>query len=237
MDPKKNSKADLSKRSLLFLQLGLILVLLISYFVIEWKSFDPITYEEPKLSMGDLDDEVMPVTVIIPTPPALPPPTIPDEIEVIDEDDPTPEDKISSTESFPDEIVPVKAIKEVPKDDPIEVPFEFIEDVPIFPGCEGLGSNAERKKCMSEKITRFVNFRFNKDLGNVGVSGVNRINVAFKIDAQGNIVDVQSRAPHPKLEQEAIRVIRSLPKMEPGKQRGKPVTVSYYLPIIFQAEQ
>lgn len=129
-------------------------------------------------------------------------------------------------------------IREAPKDDePIVVPYEFIEDVPIFPGCEGLQSNEERKKCMSQKITQFVNTRFNKNLGEeVGVSGVNRINVGFKIDKEGNIIDVQSRAPHPRLEAEARRVINSLPKMEPGKQRGKPVAVSYYLPIIFQIQ-
>lgn len=66
---------------------------------------------------------------------------------------------------------------------------------------------------MSQKITLFVNSRFNKDLGDrVGVTGINWINVAFKIDKEGNITDVQSRGPHPILEQEALRVINALPK-------------------------
>ncbi|WP_311196028.1 energy transducer TonB [Antarcticibacterium sp. 1MA-6-2] len=76
---------------------------------------------------------------------------------------------------------------------------------------------------MSEKITRFVNKNFDTDLGpKLNLKGINRVNVIFKIDKQGNIIDVQSRAPHPKLEEEAERVINALPQMQPGKQRGKP---------------
>ncbi len=240
MEPKKNSNADLRKRSLLFLQLSLIMVLLAAYLAIEWKTYAAPDQDYQYVSMGDLLEDEDPVVIIEdPAPPVVPPPPPPSvDPEIIDDDDPTPEDIIESTESFPDEIVKINDIKEAPKDDPILVPFEFIEDVPIFPGCEGMHTNDERKKCMSQKITRFVNSRFNKNLGEqVGVSGINRINVAFKIDKDGNIIDIESRAPHAKLEQEAIRVINALPKMEPGKQRGKPVAVSYFLPIVFQVEQ
>lgn len=240
MEPKKNSKVDLRKRSLLFLQLSLIMVLLAAYLAIEWKTFATTNYDDLKVSMGDMLEDEEPVLIIeIPAPPVIPPPPPPAaDPKVIDDEDPTLEDHIESTEDLPDEPVKMEDIKEAPKEEePILVPFEFIEAVPIFPGCEGLQSNDERKKCMSEKITQFVNSRFNKNLGDqVGVSGINRINVGFKIDKNGNIIDVQSRAPNPRLEQEAIRVIKSLPKMEPGKQRGKPVAVSYYLPIIFQVE-
>lgn len=239
MEPKKNSKADLRKRSLLFLQLSLIMVLLAAYLAIEWKTFTP----EPdyqKVSMGDLLPDEEPIVLLeIPTPPVVPPPPpLSVEPDIIEDDDPTPDDHIETTESIPDEIIKMDDIIEAPIDEPILVPFAIIEDVPIYPGCEGLQSNDERKKCMSEKITQFVNSRFNKNLGDqVGVTGINKINVAFKIDKEGNIIDVQSRAPHPRLEQEAIRVINALPKMEPGKQRGKPVAVSYYLPILFQVEK
>lgn len=240
MEPKKNTHADLRKRSLLFLQLSLILVLLAAYLAIEWKTFASSDQEDQKVFMGDLLEDEEPVVLIeTPTPPTVPPPPPPAaEPKIIEDEDPTPEDNMSSTEDLPEDIIDMDDIKEAPKDpEPILVPFEFIEDVPIFPGCEGLNSNAERKKCMSQKITQFVNSRFNKDLGaQVGVSGINKINVAFKIDQNGNIIDVQSRAPHPKLEEEAKRVINSMPQMEPGKQRGKPVSVSYFLPIIFQVE-
>jgi len=116
-----------------------------------------------------------------------------------------------------------------------DVPFAVIEQVPVFPGCENLGSNEEQKKCMSDKIQEFVNKNFNTDLGKeLNLSGRNRIIVQFKIDKQGNIADVRSRAPHPDLEVEAERVINSLPSMKPGKQGGVEVGVMYSLPIVFQ---
>ena len=58
----------------------------------------------------------------------------------------------------------------------------------------------------------------------------------FKIDKNGNITNVQARAPHNRLRDEAIRVIKLLPKMIPGKQRGRPVGVKYSLPIAFKVE-
>ncbi|PKQ43757.1 M56 family metallopeptidase [Confluentibacter flavum] len=118
-------------------------------------------------------------------------------------------------------------------DGQVEVPFAVIENVPTYPGCEK-GNNEQKKKCMSEKIQEFVGKKFNTDLASdLGLSGRQRITVMFKIDTEGNIVSVQSRAPHPALEEEATRVIKLLPKMQPGKQRGKPVIVPYSLPIVF----
>ncbi|MGM1057116.1 MAG: M56 family metallopeptidase [Bacteroidota bacterium] len=116
-----------------------------------------------------------------------------------------------------------------------DVPFAVIDQVPVFPGCENLSSNEEQKKCMSDKIQEYVNKNFNTSLGKeLNLSGVNRIIVQFKIDKQGDIVEVRSRAPHPDLEVEAERVINSLPSMEPGKQDGVEVGVMYSLPIVFQ---
>lgn len=91
---------------------------------------------------------------------------------------------------------------------------------------------------MSQKIQEFVNKRFNTDLASdLGLSGRQRITVLFKIDKTGSITGVQARAPHPGLEKEAARVINSLPKMLPGKQRGKEVTVPYSLPIVFVVQE
>ena len=90
---------------------------------------------------------------------------------------------------------------------------------------------------MSDKIGKFVNRKFNTDLaGDLGLTGRQKIYVGFKIDKSGNIVSVRARAPHPKLAKEAERVVKLLPKMKPGKQRGKAVIVPYSLPIIFQVQ-
>lgn len=237
MEVKKNYKADLTKSSLLFLQLGLIFILLLVYVVIEWKTSAPQDVYEEQLSMGALDEQIIPITEL-PTPPPPKLPTPPEIIEIAPNDPDVVEDPIESTESSQETIVDIKNIKEAPMDKPIEpVPFFLIENVPVYPGCEGLASNEERKKCMSDKITAFVNKKFNNNLGSqLGLSGINRINILFQIDTQGNIVGVQSRAPHPKLEQEAARVINALPKMKPGMQRGKAVPVSYSLPIVFKVQ-
>ena len=120
----------------------------------------------------------------------------------------------------------------------VTVPFGVVDEVPIFPGCDSLTTNEDRKTCMSNNISLFVNKNFNTKIGKEnGLTGMQRINVIFKIDNKGNIVDVRSRAPHPALEAEAVRVIKMLPKMLPGKQKGKVVTVPYSLPIIFQVQE
>ncbi|HAT63404.1 MAG TPA: energy transducer TonB, partial [Flavobacteriaceae bacterium] len=107
----------------------------------------------------------------------------------------------------------------------------------IYPGCESKTNNNDRKKCMETKVMEFVQNKFNTELANdLGLEGKQRISVQFKIDKEGNVVNVRARAPHPRLEQEAIRLVESLPKMIPGKQRGKPVGVLYALPILFKVE-
>ena len=148
------------------------------------------------------------------------------------------EDEIQSTETNLDEIVEVEEVVEAVEEEEVaDVPFAVIEDVPIFPGCENLKNNNERKACMSEKISKYVNKEFDTDLGSeLGLSGINRVIVQFRIDEKGNIGQVRARAPHPRLEKEAARVINSLPKMKPGKQRGKPVGVMYSLPIAFKVQ-
>ncbi len=118
------------------------------------------------------------------------------------------------------------------------VPFAVIDQVPVFPGCEDLGSNEAQKKCMSDKITDYVNKNFNTGLGKeLKLSGTNRIIVQFKIDKNGNIADARARAPHPALEEEALRVINGIPQMKPGKQDGEEVGVMYSLPIVFQVSE
>lgn len=117
-----------------------------------------------------------------------------------------------------------------------DVSFAIIENVPVFPGCEG--AEDELRACFQDKITAYVSTNFNANLGKeLGLaSGLKRVFVMFKIDAAGNITEAKARAPHKKLEEEALRVITSLPKMLPGKNKGKTVGVKYTLPIAFMVE-
>jgi len=116
------------------------------------------------------------------------------------------------------------------------IPFAEIEQAPIYPGCE----DAENKKrCFSTKITMLVNKKFNVQLPKtLGLTpGRKRIFVMFKIDKTGKVVDIKARAPHKKLEEEAIRVVKFIPPMTPGKQKGKAVAVKYSLPIVFNVQK
>ena len=118
----------------------------------------------------------------------------------------------------------------------IEVPFSVIENVPIYPGCEN-GNNQQRRDCMSRSLQELVNREFNTNLAvGLGLKGLQKINVVFKIDKNGLITGVRSRAPHPVLEAEVERVIKLLLPMKPGRQRGRSVIVPYSLPIVFKIE-
>ena len=116
-----------------------------------------------------------------------------------------------------------------------DVPFAVIDEVPVYPGCEGLSSNEERKACMTEKITAFVNENFDVEAAKpYARPGVNRIYVQFRINKDGSVEELGVRASSPELEEEARKVVNQFPKMTPGKQKGKEVGVLYSLPISFQ---
>ncbi len=119
----------------------------------------------------------------------------------------------------------------------IEIPYSVVDETPTFPSCETLDSNDKRKNCTSMKISEFVNKNFNTDLAiDLGLTGIQRLNIIFKIGEDGSISDIKATAPHPGLEKEAIRVIEALPKMTPGKQKGKVVVVPFSIPILFQVQ-
>ncbi|WP_299225556.1 M56 family metallopeptidase [uncultured Psychroserpens sp.] len=116
-----------------------------------------------------------------------------------------------------------------------EVPFSIVEETPTFTKCMDLSTNKERKRCMTNSLASFVNKNFDTNLATaLNLEGKQRISVIFKIDTNGKVTHIKARAPHPKLEEEAKRVISMLPKLVPGKQRGEKVVVNYSLPILFQ---
>jgi protein TonB len=238
MEPKKNPKADVSRNGSVYFAVGLALMLFVTYSTINYKTYDKEAIDIGMVNMDELDDEEIPITEQIQTPPPPPPPpAAPEVIEIVEDEEEIEETVIESTETNEnEEIVEIEEVEVEEVEEDIEVPFAVIENVPIFPGCES-GNNAQKRDCMSEKITAFVQKKFNTDLaGDLGLSGRQRISVVFKIDKNGNVTGVRSRAPHPSLEKEAARVINLLPKMKPGKQRGKAVIVPYSLPIVFQVQ-
>jgi protein TonB len=239
MQIKKNPKANLENYSKLFMQLGLVLALLVVYLAIEKKTYDRVIENlGPVVLNMDDEEQTIEIEQVKPPEPKTPPPPTPDKIEVVEDEEEIEETVIESTETDEDEAVEVEEIIEVEEEEDVmeDVPFAIIEDVPVFPGCKG--SKAQLRACLQEKITKHVNRKFNADLASdLGLSpGVKRIFVVFKIDKTGNITDVMARAPHKRLQEEAIRVVNLLPKMTPGKQRGRAVGVKYSLPIAFKVE-
>jgi len=241
MEPKKNTKADVGRNSSLYFAVGLALMMLLAYMAINYRTYDKAEIDIGQVNIDELEEEEVPITEqnLTPPPPPPPPPAPAEEIEIVEDEVEIEETVIESTETNQEEeIVEVEDVEvEEVEEEPIEVPFAVIENVPVFPGCENEKTNEARKKCMSEKIQKIVTRKFNTDLaGELGLSGRQRIFVTFKVDKNGNVTNVQARAPHPRLAQEAKRVVGLIPKMQPGKQRGKAVIVPYSLPIMFQVQ-
>jgi beta-lactamase regulating signal transducer with metallopeptidase domain len=114
-----------------------------------------------------------------------------------------------------------------------EISFLEINKAPTFPGCE-----SGDKDCFSLNIQKHFIKNFDATLPKtLGLSpGKKRVFISFKIDKEGNIVDVQARAPHEDIEQEVLSVMNSLPKVTPGEHEGKNVDVKYSIPFTIIVE-
>jgi protein TonB len=242
---KKSQKhdANLRKNSNLYFQIGLIVCLLAAYGLLEMKFEKTIPQVVEMLPPDEIFIEHVPVfrpEVIASEEPVKQKPNEPTNNykEVPDTDPDDVFDKpIKQTVPM---VQPVNLgdITLVDKpDEPEDVIFEKIEQVPIYPGCEKKKTNDEKRQCMSDKITQLIRKKFNTNLGSeLGLSGKQVIRTQFKIDKTGRINDIQVRGTHPDLEKEAERVINIIPEMTPGKQFDKNVGVIYTLPIIFHAQ-
>tara|TARA_R110002049_G_scaffold73909_7_gene190915 strand:+ start:967 stop:2514 length:1548 start_codon:yes stop_codon:yes gene_type:complete len=113
------------------------------------------------------------------------------------------------------------------------VNFLKIEKAPTFPGCD-----EGDKNCFNKSIQKHFKDNFNKDLPNsLGLeSGKKRIFIHFKVDNNGDIVDVQARAPHPEIKEEVLKIMNSLPKMIPGENKEGKVAVNYNIPFTIMVE-
>ncbi len=131
-------------------------------------------------------------------------------------------------------ITEIKVIPESSDSEISEVPFAIIEDVPVFPGCGEL-DRKERLTCFQEKLNEHIikNLKYPKQARKKNIQG--KVFVLFVINSEGNIEGITTKAPTgcELLEDEAVRIMGLLPKMEPGKFRGKPVNVKYAQPINF----
>ena len=234
MQPKKNPKADLNKDRNLYFVIGLTLVLGVTWGAIEYKTYEKV-FDLAALDMLEDDDEDIPITEQLKTPPPPPPPPpAPEVIEVVEDEEEVEETVIESTETDQDEII-IEEIEVEEEFEDIDVPFAVIEDVPIFPGCESV-AKSQRRACFQDKINQHIrrNFRYPEIAQEMGIQG--RVYVNFIIAKDGSITNIRMRGPDKNLENEAQRIISRLPQMTPGKQRGRPVRVPFSIPIIFKLQ-
>ncbi|WP_136466168.1 energy transducer TonB [Flagellimonas onchidii] len=234
MELKKNPKSELKKNSPLYFLIGLTTILLLSYLALEWK----IQYKTPDWNIAyveiqdELIEEVPPITFQLPPPPPSVIPIIEEEIPIMGCNLPIPIDTtgiITCSALNIDNIVFEKEEEE----GLIVCPWVFVEEVPIFPSCE----DAEDKRaCFQEMMQKHIrkNFRYPVMAQEMGLQG--RVSVMFTIQKDGSIDEVRMRGPHETLEKEAARIIDKLPKMTPGKQRGKAVKVPFSIPITFKLQ-
>jgi len=239
MEIKKNPKSNLENFSKTFMLIGLVLALFITYIAIEQKTYDKTYGDLAVVNMNAEMEEEIPITERIePVKPKTPPPPAPEKIEVVEDEKEVEETVIESTETDESEEVIVEEIVEIEEVEEVieDVSFMIIEDVPVFPGCKG--NKKQLKDCFSKKVQKHFSRKFDADLPNeLGLSpGKKRVFIAFKIDRTGNIVNIQARAPHPKIKSEVVSVMKKLPKMKPGRQRGKPVGVKYSIPFTLIVE-
>lgn len=117
------------------------------------------------------------------------------------------------------------------------VSFFVVEKVPIYPGCENL-TNKDARDCFSKKIQELVanNFNFNLPAELDLPKGRNKSLIYFTIHRSGKIKDIEVTANHPRMKDEMQRILFLMPKLKPGSQRSKPVSVRFAFPFTIKVE-
>ena len=238
METKKNPDVEIGRNSSLYFALGLAIMLFISWQLLEYKTYDKSDLDIDIVSMDEVFEEEIPIINVNAPPPPPPPIAVQESIQIVEDVTEIEETIIESTETnqtdkIPDQVVSVSDVAVEEVEEEAEVPFAVIEDVPVFPGCEK-GTKVEKRACFQQKMEEHVakNFRYPEQALDLGIQG--KVFVIFVIDTQGYVSSIRSRGPDKILEAEAERIIKLLPKMIPGKQRGKPVKVPYSVPIVFK---
>ena len=227
MEIKKSEKANLENKKLLFVEIGLIISLLITYIAFEWTS------KETNLAVLEDNTEILVEEEIIstnmetpPPPPAAPKmPVLSDQIDIVDDEIELEDDMFMNLEddaSLGVEIMDyVEVEEEVVEEEAI--PFQLVEEKPSFQGGD------------ANQFSKWVNSRlvYPEIAKENGVSG--RVTLQFTVEKDGSVTKVRVlRGVDPSLDKEAVRVVSMSPKWKPGKQRDRAVPVTYTFPVIFQ---
>ncbi|MFT7233950.1 MAG: protein TonB [Cyclobacteriaceae bacterium] len=222
MELKKNPKADLTKKSSLFMNIGLTVSLLLTIVAFEWRTYD----DGDLLDLGQVDDDFEDIMEIPPTEQPPPPPPkiqLPEIIEVPDEEEIEEDIEVElDIEVTEDTVIEDIIFDDAPDEEEVEEVFTIVEDPAEFPG----GMQA---------FYKFVgdNMKYPAQARRMGIEG--RVYIQFVVDKVGNVTEVTAvKGIGAGCDEEAERVLRMSPKFKPGKQRGRPVKQRMVLPIIFR---
>ena len=227
MEIKKTEGASLENKRLLFIEIGLIIALAVTYVAFSWSTKEKQTAVLDAGPAVTIEEENIPITQEAPPPPPETPkvPVLSDQIDIID-DDIQVEDNILNLDDNDDLVIEIKEYIEGPEEEEIEeeeIPYVFVEQKPSFKGGD---ANAFSKWVASQLV-------YPEIAKENGVQG--RVMISFTIKADGSVANVRvTRSLDPALDKEAVRVVSSSPKWTPGKQRDRAVNVTYSLPVIFQ---
>jgi protein TonB len=223
MEAKKTEKADLNKKTGLFFNIGLFVTLAIVVMAFEHKTHDNTDVKD--LGANNLNtEEILEVPPTEQPPP--PPPKIqqPQIIEVPDEEEIQEEIKVDFdvevTEQTTVEDIQIVEVEQ-PKENPDEI-FLVVEE-----GAMPKGGMEAFYKFVRDKL------KYPAQARRMGIEG--KVFVEFVVNRDGSIVDVKSiKGIGAGCDEEAVRVVQSMPAWNPGKQRGKPVRQRMVLPITFK---
>ena len=226
MQLKKSQKASLEDKKVVYVLMGFVFVLSLCYVALEWTEKEVTKYEVADMEFTFEEEVEIQQTTQETTPPPPPPPV--QEVEVLNvvEDDVETESIEINTEDDKDVEVVIAAPVEAPvEEEEEEVVFVVVETMPEFPG----GQQA-LFKYLSENVKYPVIAQEN------GIQG--RVICQFVVNKDGSMVDVEvvRSGGDASLDKEAVRVIKSMPKWKPGKQRGKAVRVKYTVPVNFRLQ-
>ena len=226
MEEKKSPKANLEDKKLMFIQIGLIISLAVAWAVFEMKSYDKREIDESLLRSTELlDEEMVEITKQEePKPQPVEMPKTTTQLEIV-EDDVEVEDIEINAEMDQNEVVEEYVAPEIEEEEVVEQEiFQIVEEMPSYPGGEAKLFEYIKKNMKYPQIAR-----------ESGIKG--RVFVSFVVEPDGSVSNVKVlRGIGGGCDEEAMRVVKAMPKWKPGKQRGKAVRVSYMLPVNFQLQ-
>ena len=228
MEIKKSPKADLESKKLTFTLIGLVVSLFIIWRVFEYKSYDKQTFDDLQRTVEVMEEEMVEITKQE-QPKIQPPQPKPQVTQIqIVEDDVEVEDEIDiNAEVDQDEVIEEYEFTppEIEEEEIVEAEiFKVVEEMPEFPG------GAAK---MMEYIQK--NMKYPMMARESDIQG--RVFVNFVVEPDGSISNVTvMRGIGGGCDEEALRVVQSMPNWKPGKQRGSAVRCSFTVPIILKLQ-